>query len=98
MVTATKTRKAYTRTAASGSGGKHTYAPPRWKFDEILFGLGPDTDLADKIVARGYPRIPRSSLAGWRMRNSIPPFWVPLIIQMALEAKLIKSIESLRVK
>jgi hypothetical protein len=86
------------RTAASGSGGKTTYTPPRWKFDEILFGLGTATDLSNLIVARGYPRIPRSSIAGWRMRNSIPPFWVPLFIQLALEAKLIDTIEDLRIR
>jgi hypothetical protein len=82
---------------AIGGGGKHTYAPPQWRFAEMLEGLGSSTDVAKKAVARGYPRIPQSSIAGWRMRNSIPPFWVPVFIQMALDEKLITKIEDLRV-
>jgi hypothetical protein len=83
---------------AKGGGGKHTYVPPVWRFDEVILGLGSATDIANRLVAKGYPRIPRSSIAGWRMRNSIPPVWVPVFIQMALDAKLINKIEDLRVQ
>ena len=83
---------------ARGGGGKHNYVPPRWRFDEVLHGLGSAADISNAFVARGYPRVPRSSIAGWRMRNSVPPFWVPLVIQMAFDAKLISTIEDLRVQ
>jgi len=82
---------------ARGGGGKHNYVPPQWRFAEMIEGLGSATAIARKIEELGYPSIPRSSIAGWRMSNSIPPFWVPLFIQMALDAKLISSIEDLKV-
>jgi len=85
------------RTKRSGSGGKHTYVPPRWRFDDILVGLGPDSAIVHKVTKRGYPKIPRSTIAGWRLRNSIPTFWVPLFIQMALDEKLIRRIEDMHV-
>jgi len=70
--------------------------PPKWKFDEILVGLGSDTVIGRKVIERGYPQIPRSTIAGWRMRNSIPPFWVPVFIQMALDDNIIASIDDLK--
>jgi hypothetical protein len=84
--------------AARGGGGKHSYTPPKWRFTELIFGLGDPTSISREVVRRGYPEIPRSSITGWRVRNSIPPFWLPLFIQMALDAKFINSIEDLRVK
>ena len=81
-----------------GSGGKLTYDPPAWRFDDLLLGLGTDGLVADKLVQRGYPKVPANSITGWRLRNSIPPFWVPIIIQLGLDEKLIKRIEDLRVQ
>ena len=79
-----------------GSGGKITYDPPAWRFADILTVLGSDKQIAAKLVERGYPNVPDNSITGWRLRNSIPAFWVPVIIQMGLEEKLIKSIEDLK--
>ena len=81
-----------------GSGGKLTYDPPAWRFGDLLTGLGTDTMVADKLVRRGYPKVPVNSITGWRLRNSIPPFWVPIVIQMGLDEQLIKSIDDLRVQ
>jgi len=80
-----------------GSGGKVTYDPPKWRFNDLLIGLGADELVAFKLERRGYPRVPVNSITGWRLRNSIPPFWLPVIIQLGLEEKIIKKIEDLRV-
>jgi hypothetical protein len=81
-----------------GSGGKHTYEPPKWRFDELILGLGFESQIVEKLVRRGYPRVPASSIIGWRSRNSIPPIWLPVFIQMGLDEKLITNIEDLRVQ
>jgi len=81
-----------------GSGGKVTYDPPAWRFGDLLTGLGSDQQVAAKLVQRGYPLVPVNSITGWRLRNSIPPFWVPIVIQLGLDEKLIKKIEDLRVQ
>jgi len=80
-----------------GGWGKHTYPPPQWRFDEMLFGLGSSRSIAQKLVERGYPRLPLSSIAGWRMRNSVPVFWLPALVQLALDEKIINRIDDLRV-
>ena len=84
--------------AARGGGGKHSYTPPEWRFSGLITMLGSPAEIVAKIEARGYPRIPRTSINGWWHRNSIPPFWVPLFIQMALDENLISKIEDLRVQ
>ena len=84
--------------AARGGGGKHSYVKPAWRFGELIVGLGHEKVIVEKLVARGYPRVPDNSVLGWRLRNSIPSFWVPVFLQMGLEAKLIKNIEDLRVQ
>jgi len=81
---------------ARGGGGRYSYVPPKWRYNDLIEALGSDTDISAKIAARGYPAIPRSSIAGWKMRNSIPPVWVPVLIQLALDERLINSIDDLR--
>ena len=88
----------YNRTTPSGSGGKHTYEPPKWRFGELLTGLGSDGLIVEKLVFRGYPRVPKSSIAGWRFRDSIPSVWIPVFIQMGLDEKLINDIGDLQVR
>ena len=83
--------------APRGGGGKHSYVKPRWRFDDLISGLGHEKVIVEKLVLRGYPRVPDGSVLGWRLRSSIPSFWVPVFIQMGLEEKLIRTIEDLRV-
>ena len=82
---------------ARGGGGKHSYVKPSWRFGDLVTGLGHDTQIVEKLVKRGYPLVPVNSVTGWRLRNSIPSFWVPVFLQMGIEEKLIKDIEDLRV-
>jgi hypothetical protein len=81
-----------------GSGGKVTYPPPRWRFGDLLTGLGHESQIASKLEQRGYPRVPLDSIVSWRLRNSIPAYWVPILIQMGLDERLIARIEDLRIK
>jgi hypothetical protein len=84
--------------AARGGGGKHSYVKPVWRFGDLVTGLGHDAYIVEKLARRGYPRVPVNSVTGWRLRNSIPSFWVPVFLQMGIEEKLIKNIEDLRVQ
>ena len=85
----------YSRSTPAGSGGKLTYEPPQWRFDELILGLGHEKEISKKLASRGFARVPPSSILGWRLRNRIPPPWVPIFIQMGLDAKLIKRISDL---
>ncbi len=76
--------------------GRHSYTPPAWRWGRLIESLGTYQSISDDLVARGYPRVPISTLAGWRLRNSLPPFWVPVFIDLALERKIIVNIEDLR--
>ena len=84
------------RKPRGNAGGKHSYVKPRWRFGDLVQGLGHENVIVEKLVERGYPRVPANSVLGWRLRNSIPSFWVPIFIQMAIEEKLINNIEDLR--
>lgn len=86
-------KKRLRRRAASGSGGKLTYTPPVWRFDELILGLGREDQIVEDLVGRGYSRVPPTSIVGWRLRNSIPPAWLPIFIQLGIEAGLIKNVE-----
>jgi hypothetical protein len=97
MLNKPKRKKKMVRRSPAGSGGKVTYFPPLWRFNDLITGLGQEKLIVEKLVARGYPRVPVTSIVGWRLRKSIPPFWVPVFIQMGLDEQIINRIEDLRV-
>lgn len=71
------------------------YREPEWRVRDILHALGTFRDISDMLVAKGYPRVPVGTISAWSSRNSIPPSWLPAIIELALEARVIGSIEDL---
>jgi hypothetical protein len=72
-----------------------TYAPPVWDFYGLLTILGTTTEIQRMIAKRGFNPPPRETIQGWRNRNSIPAYWVPLFIQFGLEGNFINSVEDL---
>jgi|RhiMethySRZTD1v2_1073278.scaffolds.fasta_scaffold01263_2 hypothetical protein len=71
--------------------------PPEWRWESLLEGLGSAQQVSDEAFRRGYPRLPLSTIWNWRARGSIPAMWVPVMLQMALDARLINRIEDLRI-
>jgi|RhiMethySRZTD1v2_1073278.scaffolds.fasta_scaffold1615097_2 hypothetical protein len=72
------------------------YEPPKWRIRELIDGLKPYRRIVERLEARGYPRLPQSSIAGWRMHNSIPNVWLPAFIDLGLESRVIVSIDDFR--
>ena len=75
-----------------------TYTSPQWHYARLIDMLKPYSNIVARLEAKGYPRLPLSSVAGWRMRNSIPAPWVPAMIDLGLETRIIGNIEDLRLK
>ncbi len=75
-----------------------SYPAPEWRYADLIDGLKPYHNIVEMLEAKGYPRLPLSSIAGWRMRNSIPPAWVPALIGLGVDAGLIRTIEDLRIR
>jgi hypothetical protein len=74
-----------------------TYVAPRWRCADLIDGLKPYRKIVQRLEDRGYPRLPISSIAGWRSNNSIPGVWMPAFIDLGLESCIITSIDDLRV-
>jgi len=74
------------------------YAEPRWRVQEMLSALGTYNEISRLLERKGYPRVPRGTISSWASRGSIPPAWLPAIIDLALDARLIGSIEDLQEK
>jgi hypothetical protein len=71
--------------------------PPQWRWADLVEGLGSAQEVSDEVHRRGYPRLPLSTIWNWRMRKSVPAMWVPVMLQMGLDARLINHIEDLRI-
>ena len=74
-----------------------SYLTPQWRCRDLIDGLKPYRRIVERLEARGYPRLPISSIAGWRMTNSIPGVWMPAFVDLGLESRVIVSIEDFRV-
>jgi hypothetical protein len=72
------------------------YEEPEWRVRDILQALGTYRDVANMLEAKGHPRVPIGTISAWASRNSIPPSWLPAVIGLALEARVIGSIDDLR--
>ena len=75
-----------------------TYREPEWRVRDILHALGSYRDISHMLEAKGHPRVPIGTISAWASRNSIPPSWLPAIIDLALQARVIGSIDDLREK
>jgi hypothetical protein len=81
-----------------GGAGKRNYEAPEWRFADLIDSLKPYSLMIERLVDKGYPRIPQSSIAGWRARNSIPTPWVPAFIELGIESRVIGKISDMLVK
>ena len=63
----------------------HKRAYPTYKYRELLEAIGSDEEVRKLIRSHGYesPSIP--VIKGWRMRNSIPTKWLPLLMHKAMQ-------------
>ena len=68
---------------------------PKWNWLALIVALGTDRDIADRIVAAGFDPPPIKTIAGWRTRRSIPSKWAPLMIKIAIDDRLLKSVGAL---
>jgi hypothetical protein len=69
---------------------------PVWKYTELIAALGDDPTVAALIRAEGFEPPPVRTIGGWRVRNSIPCQWVPLLIEIAMRRKLLIKVSHLR--
>ena len=74
------------------------YNAPKWKFRHMIQSLGSYNEVAFLLQQKGYPRLPESTVTAWAHRNSIPSSWLPAVIALALEARVIGSIDDLKEK
>ena len=58
---------------------------PVYKFRELMESIGSDQEIVNLIKSHGYeaPSVP--VIKGWRMRNSIPTKWLPLLMHKAMQ-------------
>ena len=69
---------------------------PSWKYLELIAALGDDAAVAELIRSEGFDPPSLKTIAGWRMRNSMPSRWLPLLVELAMERKIIDHISQLR--
>jgi hypothetical protein len=68
---------------------------PEYKYRELLAFIGNDRAVQDVLAAYGYDVPSVRVIEGWRMRNSVPPRWLPLLIQHAMTNKALPKPEAL---
>jgi hypothetical protein len=64
---------------------------PEYDYRLLLKAMGSDKDIQDAITAYGFEPPPIGSIRGWRVRNSIPGRWVPLLMSWAGQQGLIND-------
>lgn len=69
---------------------------PVWRYYDLLMMLGSANEIRLMIQKKGYEAPPEDTVQGWRNRNSIPGKWVPILIQLAVDKGVIKSIDDLK--
>ena len=69
---------------------------PVWKYRELVAALGDDPAVAALIRDEGFKPPPAKTIGGWRVRNSVPGVWAPLLIEIAMRRKLLDTVSHLR--
>lgn len=69
---------------------------PKWKYLELVTAFGGDQQVADFIRSEGFDPPPLKTIAGWRMRNSVPGRWAPLLIEAAMRKGHLDQLSQLR--
>lgn len=64
---------------------------PQYKYRELLAAIGSDKDIAKVLAEYGYLAPPLPSIRGWRVRNSIPSKWLPILMDWASKNGLLSS-------
>jgi len=72
------------------------YREPEWRVRDILHALGTFRDIAQMLADKGYPRPPIGTVSAWSSRGSIPANWLPAILELAFDARLIKDISDFK--
>jgi hypothetical protein len=57
---------------------------------------GTDREVAEAIRAEGFDAPPLRTIEGWRLRDSVPGRWAPLLIEIAMRRGLLKKVSHLR--
>jgi hypothetical protein len=84
--------------------GKYNVTPvsernyPQYRYREMLAAIGSDKDVQDLIASFGFEKPTINVIRGWRVRNSVPSRWLPLIVHKLMQegtltstAKLLKG-------
>lgn len=62
---------------------------------ELFDELGGAEEIVDKIKAAGYKPPPVMTVRGWAYRKSIPSKWLPVVLMVALDERIILDISQL---
>lgn len=71
-----------------------TILPPRapmWRIRDLIAHLGGVGGLTEKLMDHGFSPPGADTVQGWSTRNSIPGAWVPAVLGLALQEKIIKN-------
>jgi hypothetical protein len=60
-------------------------AYPVYKYRELLASLGNDQEIRSLILSYGFEAPTLPVIKGWRVRNSIPTKWLPLLMHKAMK-------------
>lgn len=72
--------------------------PPKWRYRDLISHLGGIQTLTRSLEARGYAPPGPETIKGWKGRDSIPPAWLPAVLAVALEQRVIAGPEDLLVE
>lgn len=68
---------------------------PEIKYRDLLAVIGSDRQVQDALRNYGYDVPSIRVIEGWRSRNSVPPRWLPLLLQHAMNRGDVRKPEEL---
>jgi hypothetical protein len=68
---------------------------PQYKYRDLLEVIGNDRDVQAALEQFGYDVPSTRVIEGWRSRNSVPPRWLPLLLQHAMNRGDVRKPEEL---
>ena len=73
----------------------HERAYPTYKYRELLESIGSDEEIRKLIRSHGFEAPSLPVIKGWRMRNSIPTKWLPLLMHRAMQDGALMDVSKL---
>ena len=73
----------------------HLRAYPTYKYRELLESIGSDDEVRKLIRSHGFEAPTTPVIKGWRMRNSIPTKWLPLLMHKAMQDGALMDVSKL---